>query len=82
MTGLLVFLIGISAAVIGGLVYVYKKDRKFLRGRTRDGLSPTVKKEIEGEIKDAERRRQLFRQSLESAAKLAKSQDNSLTSSK
>jgi hypothetical protein len=81
VTGLL-FLLGVLAMVLGGLVYFFKKDRQFLQGHTRDALSPTIKKEIAAEIEDAKRRQQLFRQSLENAAKLAKSQDNSLTSGK
>lgn len=79
MIGLFIFLVGALAVVIGFLVYFYKRDRQYLHGRTRDALSPTVKKEIEDEIEDAKRRQQNFRQSLENAAKLSKSQDNSLT---
>lgn len=80
MVGLFIFLVGGLAVVIGFLVYFYKKDRQFLHGRTRDALSPAVKKEIEEEVAESKRRQKNFRQSLENAAKLAKSQDNSLTS--
>lgn len=80
MIGLIFFLIAALVLLIGFLVYFYRKDRSFLHGRTRDALSPTVKEEIDAEVEDSKRRQQLFRQSLENAAKLAKSQDNSLTS--
>lgn len=77
MIGLVIVLL---ILLIGFLVYVYRKDRRFLHGRTRDSLSPAVRQEIDAEIADGRRRQQHFRQSLENAAKLSKLQDNSLTS--
>lgn len=80
MWGLFLFLMGALAVVIGLLVYQYRRDRQYLKRRTREALGPALKKEIDDEIANAKRRQEKFKQSLENAAKLAKSQDNSLTS--
>lgn len=80
MWGLFLFLIGMLVIAIGLLVYYYRRDRRYLRERTRDVLGPALKKEIENEVAEAKRRQEKFKQSLENAAKLSKSQDNSLTS--
>lgn len=79
MVGLLVILLGALAVVMGLLVYYYRRDRGYLKSRTRDAVSPAVKKEIEDEIQEGKRRQEKFKKSLENASKLAKSQDNSLT---
>lgn len=80
MIGLFIFLIGALAVVIGLLVYYFKRDRAYLKARTRDVLSDRVKKEIIIETHEAQIRQQRFKKALENAAKSAKSQDNSLTS--
>lgn len=80
MIGRLIFVIGAGAVIIGLLYYYYRRDQRYLHGRTRDALSPELRKEIESEIDAAKHRQQLFRSALESASKSAESQDNSLTS--
>lgn len=74
-----IFLIGALAVIIGLLVYFYRRDRRYLKARTREVLSDTVREEIAEEIEDGKRRQEKFKKALQSASKSAESQDNSLT---
>lgn len=80
MIGCLVFLIGALAVLVGFVGYFYRRDQRYLKGRTRDALSQDLQEEIVEEIDSAKKRHDQFKQALENAAKLSKSQDNSLTS--
>lgn len=79
MIGWLIFMIGAGALIVGLLYYFFRRDQRYLHGRTRDALSPELREEIESEVEAAKHRQQLFRNALESASKSAESQDNSLT---
>ena len=67
MTTEIIALSSLFIILIGVAVYLFRHDWRYLKKRTRDALSLTVRRELVEERKDNRRKQALFAKALEEA---------------